>query len=338
VGDIKIFAGGSGKAFAQGMCSYLGVALRPTETLRFSEGNTYVKIGEHVRDEEVYLVQPIGSVGMETSSGANDDFVELLFWLDAFKRSGAKYVTAVIPYFSYAKGDKKDEPRVSIRARVVAESIELAGADRIVTMDLHAPQIQGFFKKPVDHLYARPVLAPYIAGLGLEDLVIVAPDAGFVKNARKFASCLGSPVAIADKIRSCNDEKAEILELIGSVQGMSAMIVDDFCLSGGTLVELSRRLKRSGAKRVFACLSHLPLSEAGRRNIEESDIECVIATDTVPRARPLDPARFKIVTVAPLFGEVVGRMQDRVPIGELMESVPDRILSALGPAAYRGEP
>ena len=130
--DIKIFAGSSGKAFAQGMCDYLGIALRPTETIRFSEGNTYVKIGEHVRDEEVYLVQPIGA-------NANDDFVELLFWMDAFKRSGAKYVTAVIPYFSYAKGDKKDEPRVSIRARVVAESIELAGADRIITMDLHAP-------------------------------------------------------------------------------------------------------------------------------------------------------------------------------------------------------
>jgi ribose-phosphate pyrophosphokinase len=245
--EVRIYAGSSGKAFAQGMCAYLGIALRPTETIRFSEGNTYVKIGEHVRDEEVYLVQPIGS-----PSGANDDFVELLFWLDAFKRSGAKYVTAVIPYFSYAKGDKKDEPRVSIRARVVAESIELAGADRIIAMDLHAPQIQGFFKKPVDHLLARPMLCSRIRKLGLEDLVIVSPDAGFAKNARKYASCLDLPLAIADKTRPCCDERAEILDIIGTVQGMNAMIVDDFSISGGTLVELSRQLKKRGAKRVFA--------------------------------------------------------------------------------------
>jgi len=315
----KIFAGSSGRLFAQKMCGYLGVPLRPTETLRFSDGNTYVKIGEHVRDEEVYLVQPIGL-------GANDDFVELLFWMDAFKRAGAKYATAVIPYFSYAKGDKKDEPGVSIRARVVAESIELSGADRIVTMDLHSPQVQGFFKKPVDHLYARPMLSSYISKLCLPDLVIVAPDAGFAKNARKFAECLDLPFAIADKTRRGNDERAEILEVIGSVRGRNAMIVDDFSLSGCTLVELSKQLKEKGARRVFACLSHLPLSEAGRRNIEESEIEFVISTDSVPRKDELDPARFKIVSVAPLFAEVLGRMHDRKPIGELLETVPAGML------------
>jgi ribose-phosphate pyrophosphokinase len=321
--DVKIFAGSSGKAFAQGMCSYLGIEMRPTETIRFSEGNTYVKIGEHVRDEEVYLVQPIGS---SAGASANDDFVELLFWMDAFKRSGAKYVTAVVPYFSYAKGDKKDEPRVSIRARVVAESIELAGADRIITMDLHAPQIQGFFKKPVDNLLARPVLTACIRKLGLDDLVIVAPDAGYAKSARKFGSCLDLPVAIADKTRSCHDEKAEILDIIGAVAGRNAMIVDDFSISGGTLVELSRQLKGKGAKRIFACLSHLPLSEAGIANIESSDIEYVISTDSAPSRRLLDPGRFKIVSVAPLFAEVVSRMQNRLSIGELMEAVPEAML------------
>jgi ribose-phosphate pyrophosphokinase len=317
--DIKIFAGSSGKAFARRMCDYLGIELRPTETIRFSEGNTYVKIGEHVRDEEVYLVQPIGA-------SANDDFVELLFWMDAFKRSGAKYVTAVVPYFSYAKGDKKDEPRVSIRARVVAESIELAGADRIITMDLHAPQIQGFFKKPVDHLLARPLMAAYIQRLGLENFVIVAPDAGFAKNARRFAACLGAPLAIADKTRSCHDEKAEILEIIGSVKGMDAMIVDDFSISGNTLVELCKQLKAKGAKRVYACLSHLPLSEAGIANILASDIEYVISTDSVEPRRELDPGRFKIVSAAPLFAEVVSRMQNRQAIGDLLEAVPERML------------
>jgi ribose-phosphate pyrophosphokinase len=326
--DIKIFAGSSGRAFAGRMCEYLGIGLCPTETIRFSEGNTYVKIGEHVRDEEVYLVQPIGGGAVAGSGGANDDFVELLFWMDAFKRSGAKYVTAIVPYFSYGKGDKKDEPRVSIRARVVAESIELAGADRIIAMDLHAPQIQGFFKKPVDHLYARPVLSACIARLGLEDLVIVSPDAGFAKNARKYASCLGLPLAIADKTRCCNDEHAEILDIIGAVKGRNAMIVDDFSISGNTLVELCGRLKAEGARRVYACLSHLPLSEAGVANIERSDIEYVVSTDSVPPRGSLDPARFRIASVAPLFAEVVSRMQSRKAIGDLLESVPDRLLSA----------
>jgi ribose-phosphate pyrophosphokinase len=323
--DVKIFAGASGRPFAQRMCDYLGLALRPTETVKFPEGNTYVKIGEHVRDEEVYLVQPIGAA---CGGGANDDFVELLFWMDAFKRSGAKYVTAVIPYFSYAKGDKKDEPRVSIRARVVAESIELAGADRIVTMDLHAPQIQGFFKKPVDHLLARPLLAPCVSSLGIENLAIVAPDAGFAKSARRFASCLGLPVILADKTRRSHHEGAEILEIVGAVSGMNAMIVDDFSISGGTLVALAKALREKGARRIFACLSHLPLSEEGVAAIMSSDIELVVSTDTVPNCHSLDPGRFRIASAAPLFGEVVRRMHERLSIGDLLEDLPGPMLEA----------
>lgn len=325
--DVRIFAGSSGRPFAARMCSYLGIEPRPSETISFSEGNTYVKIGEHVRDEEVYLVQPIGAAGR-----ANDDFAEILFWMDAFKRAGAKYVTAVVPYFSYAKGDKKDEPRVSIRARVVAESIELAGADRIVTMDLHAPQIQGFFKKPVDHLMARPLLAAYVRGLGLEDLVVVAPDSGYAKSARKFATCLGLPVAIADKARACHDERAEILDVMGSVKGRNAMIIDDFSISGGTVAELASALKARGARRVYACLTHLPLSEAGAARIESSDLEFLIATDTVPQRRPLDPGRFRIVSAAPLFAEAVRRMQERRAIGDLMDALPPGMLEAASPS------
>jgi ribose-phosphate pyrophosphokinase len=321
--DARIFAGSSGRPFAERMCAYLGVPLRPSETIVFSEGNTYVKIGEHVRDEEVYLAQPIGAAGR-----ANDDFAEILFWMDAFKRSGAKYVTAVVPYFSYAKGDKKDEPRVSIRARVVAESLELAGADRIVTMDLHAPQIQGFFKKPVDHLLARPLLAAYVRSLGLGDLVVVAPDAGYAKNARKFASCLGLPVAIADKNRSCHDERAEILDVMGQVAGRNALIVDDFSISGGTVAELAAALKRKGARRVYACLTHLPLSEAGARRIEGSELEFLVATDTVPPRPDLSPERFRIVSAAPLFAEAVRRMAEHRAIGDLMEELPPGLLEA----------
>jgi ribose-phosphate pyrophosphokinase len=321
--EIRIFTGSSGREFTARMCSYLGIEPRPSETITFSEGNTYVKIGEHVRDEEVYLVQPIGARGR-----ANDDFTELLFWMDAFKRSGANYVTAVVPYFSYAKGDKKDEPRVSIRARVAAECIELAGADRIITMDLHAPQIQGFFKKPVDHLSARPLLAAYIQKLGLEDLVVVAPDSGYAKNARKFASCLGLPVAIADKTRSCHDENAEILDITGSVKDRNALIVDDFCISGGTVAQLTAALKSRGAKRVYACLSHLPITEKGIKRIEESDLEFMIATDTVPQRSPLNSNRFRILSAAPLFAEAVRRMCQRKAIGDLLDSLPEGMLES----------
>jgi len=180
----------------------------------------------------------------------------------------------------------------------------------------------------VDHLYARPVLVSCIESLGIEDLTIVAPDAGFLKNARRFASCLGLPIAIADKTRSCHDERADILEIFGEVRGRNAMIVDDFSLSGSTLVELSRRLKEKGARRVLACLSHLPLSEAGSRNIEASELELVISTDSVPAAIAFDPERYWIVSVAPLFAEVVSRMQNRLPIGDLMEALPERLLAA----------
>ena len=193
-------------------------------------------------------------------------------------------------------------------------------------MDLHAPQIQGFFKKPVDHLYARPLLASYVRRLGLEDLVIVSPDAGYAKNARRFATCLDLPLAIADKTRRGHEERAEILEIIGDVSGKNAMIVDDFSLSGGTLVELSRQLRARGARRVYACLSHLPLSEAGARAIEESDIEFLVATDSVTSLRPLDPDRFKIVSVAPLFAEVVRRMQNRASISDLLDEAPEGML------------
>ena len=172
-GIIKIFAGSTGKPFAKKMCAYLGTQLGDAETIKFSEGNIFVRVNESIRDKDVYIVQPIGRQ-------PNDEFVELLFWIDAFKRASANSVTAIIPYFSYAKGDKKDEPRVSIRARVCADCIEVAGVDRIITMDLHAPQVQGFFKKPVDHLYAKALLCEYIrrAGIVNDDLVVVSPDAG----------------------------------------------------------------------------------------------------------------------------------------------------------------
>src|SRR5271168_3815941 len=193
-GELKVFAGSSGKGLGRAICDRLEMELARSETHVFSEGNVFVRVLENVRGRDVFIVQG-------TDYPVNDNFVELLFWIDAFKRASATQVTAVIPYFSYAKGDKKDEPRVSIRARVCADCIEAAGADRVLTLDLHSPQIQGFFKIPVDHLYALPVLCDVIASKSLPNLVVVAPDAGFAKKARQWSERLNAPLAIADKRR-----------------------------------------------------------------------------------------------------------------------------------------
>ena len=319
--DIKIFAGSSGKEFAGRMCHYLGINIGKTEVITFSEGNTYVRIEEHVRDEEVYLVLPIGL-------DPNNEFVELLFWLDAFKRSGARYVTAIVPYFSYAKGDKKDESRVSIRARVCAECIELAGADRVITMDLHAAQIQGFFKKPVDHLFASPLLAKYVKSIMSDSTVVVSPDAGFAKNARKFASMLEVDFAIGDKSRIDHNEKVEIMEIIGNVDKKDAVIIDDFSISGGTIVETAKMLKKRGARSVIACLSHIPLSDKGVDAIERSEISRVFSTDSIYNPRVKKCSKIKVISVAPLFAEVVKRMQNRESIGDLIDNIPEEVFKA----------
>jgi len=315
----KIFAGSTGKKFAEDMCSFFGGSLSKSEVITFSEGNIYVKANETVRGMDVYLVQPIGL-------NPNDEFVEILFWADAFKRASANSVTAIMPYFSYAKADKKDEPRVSIRARVCAECIELAGVDRVVTMDLHSPQVQGFFKKPVDHLHALPVLCEYVKKLNIDNLVVVSPDAGFVKQARKYACYLNTSIAIGDKMRKAHDEKAEILEIIGDVNGKTALITDDFSLSGSTLAELAYGLKERGAKKVIACLSHLLLSKEGVRKIEESPIDLLIGTDSVTNNNIIDSKKIKRVSVAPLFAQAMIRIHNKESVSPLFDNISDDIL------------
>lgn len=319
-GEIKIFTGSTGRRFVEKICQYIGVELGKSEVFKFSEGNIFVRVGETVRDKDVYLVQPIGLK-------PNDEFVEILFWMDTFKRASANSVTAVIPYFSYAKGDKKDEPRVSIRARVCAESIELAGADRVITMDLHSPQIQGFFKKPVDHLFALPVLCEYIKSLQLDNLIVVSPDAGFAKQARSYASYLHTSVAIGDKHRSGHDENAELLELIGDVDGKNAIIVDDFSISGGTIVEIANLVKQRGAKKIYACLSHILLNESGVKKIEDSPIDLLISTDSVDNQAIIDSPKIKLVSVAPLFAEAITRIHTRTSVSALFEKLPERVIS-----------
>lgn len=319
---IQIFAGSTGGAFARRMCEYLDVKLGKSETKIFSEGNTFVRVLETVRAKDVFLVQPIGLK-------PNDEFTEILFWMDAFKRASAKSVTAVIPYFGYAKGDKKDEPRVSIRGRVCAESIELAGADRVVTMDLHSPQVQGFFKCPVDHLLGAPILAEYIKTLELGKFSIVAPDAGFAKEARSFAGRLNVPTIICDKTRHGHDEKAEILEVIGTVSNRTCVIVDDFTISCGTLIEVARQLKDRGAKRVLACVSHALLNEDGIKRLMESDIELLITTDSIENHNVINCEKTRVVSVAPLFADTVRRIYLNETVSELFTKPPLYMLEAL---------
>lgn len=317
--DIKIFAGSTGKAFAARMCEYLHVDLGESETITFSEGNTFVRVLETVRDKDVYLVQPIGL-------DANNEFTEILFWMDAFKRASANSVTAIIPYYGYAKGDKKDEPRVSIRGRVCAECIELAGADRVVTMDLHSPQVQGFFKIPVDHLFGAPILAQFVRLLDLGDFTVVAPDAGFVKEARSFAGRLGVPTAICDKQRTSHDENAEILEIIGDVSGKNCLIVDDFTISGGTLIEVANQLKKRGAQRICACTSHSMLNEKGMKRLEESPIDLYITTDTVENKVVINSGMTHVVSVSALFAETVRRIHVRESVSVLFDEAPTYVL------------
>ena len=319
--NVSIFAGSGGRQFAERMCSYMGKPLGSCEVITFSEGNTFVRVNESVRDRDVILVQPIGM-------HSNNEFVEILFWMDAFKRANAHTVTLVMPYFGYGKGDKKDEPRVSIRARVCAECMELAGADRFATMDLHAQQLQGFFKKPMDHLYAMPMLTEVIKRVKLDNAVVVSPDAGFAKQARKFADVLGMPIAIGDKTRSDHNENAEVLEVIGDVEGKNCLIVDDFTISGGTLANLAGALKARGAKDIIAMLSHNIISRRGIEKINASPIKMVISTDTVNNPNIVGEPKFRTVSVAPMFAETIMRYYNYQSISAMFTKLPDKVVEA----------
>lgn len=308
--EILIFAGSASRGLGEAIAGYLGTELGESETLLFSEGNLFVRVLENVRGRDVFLIQG-------TAFPANDNFMELLFWVDALKRASAESVTAVIPYFSYAKGDKKDEPRVSIRARVCADAIEAAGADRVVTLDLHAPQLQGFFRIPVDDLYALPVLCDAIADKGLENLVVVSPDSGFAKKARAWANRLGAPRAVVDKYRSDHTESAEVVELIGTVEGRNALIVDDFTISAGTLVAVAEVLVERGATSVNAAVSHGLLTGEANRRLDASPIERLFITDSVEtQPEGLSP-KVEVVSVAGLFGEAINRISRRESISVL---------------------
>lgn len=310
--EIRIFSGTASRELTKSICEWLEVPVRQAHCRNFSDGNTFVQVGESVRGHDVFIIQ-------STIHRTNDKFMELLFWIDAFKRASAASVTAVIPYFSYGKGDKKDEPRVSIRARVCADALEAVGCDRVVTMDLHSPQIQGFFRIPVDNLLGLRALGDQIQNDGYDDIVVVAADTGFAEEARKFARYLGAPVAISVKQRPNHDERAEVIDIIGRVDGKIALLVDDFVISGGTLIEDAHYLKKKGAKKVMAAVTHGVLSQGAMARLEKSEIEALYVTDSVEnRPDPLTDI-IHIVPVAACFGEAIQRISRRESISAMFK-------------------
>ncbi|MCF8067822.1 MAG: ribose-phosphate pyrophosphokinase [Desulfobacterales bacterium] len=296
----SIFCGNSNPVLAQKICSYLDLDLGGAKVKTFSDGEIQIEIDENVRSKDVFLIQ-------STCAPVNDNLVELLLMIDAFKRSSASRITAVLPYFGYARQDKKVAPRVPISAKLVADLLEKAGANRVITMDLHAGQIQGFFNLPVDNLYAAPVIIDYIRENFNNDLVIVSPDAGGVERARAFAKRLDADLAIVDKRRDAPNQ-AKAMAVIGDVKGKEAIILDDMADTAGTLTEAASAIMDNGAKAVNACCTHPVLSGPAVDRIKESPLSSFVVTDTIPLSPNASACdKIKVLSIADLVGEAIIR-------------------------------
>jgi ribose-phosphate pyrophosphokinase len=307
---MKVFTGSSNPALAGEVARYLGIDLGKCVLERFSDGEIHFYIDENVRGEDIFIVQT-------GSEEANFHLMELFLMIDAFKRASAERITAVIPYYSYARQDWKDRPRVPISARLIADLLEAAGANRVLAMDLHSPQIQGFFSVPMDNLIAAPVLVKYIHSLELKDLVIVSPDAGGVGRARWFAKRLDADLAIIDKRRPAPNV-AKVFNVIGEVKGRDVVIVDDMVDTAGTLVQSAEALSENGARRVFASCTHPILSGKAVERIKNSKLEEIIVTNTIPlRNRTDSMDKFVILSVAELFGEAIRRINRGLSVSSL---------------------
>jgi len=297
---MAIFAGNSNPALAQKICKYLSMPLGGAEVKRFSDGEIQIEIHENVRLKDVFLIQ-------STCSPVNDNLVELLLMIDAFKRSSARKITVVMPYYGYARQDKKVAPRVPISAKLVADMLTVAGTDRIITMDLHAGQIQGFFNIPVDNLFAAPVTIEYIRTNFTQDLVVVSPDAGGVERARAFAKRLDADLAIVDKRRDAPNQ-AKAMAVIGNVTDKVAVILDDMADTAGTLTEAADAVVGAGAREVHACCSHAVLSGPAIDRISRSELKSMAVTDTIPLADNAAACdKVRVLTIAPLVGEAIIR-------------------------------
>jgi ribose-phosphate pyrophosphokinase len=309
-GGIKIFSGNANPRLAEEICRQLSCDMGRAFTERFSDGEFNFQIDENVRGGDVFIVQ-------STCPPTDANLMELLIMLDAFRRSSAERITAVIPYYGYARSDKKDRPRVPISARLVANLITVAGADRLLTIDLHAAQIQGFFDIPVDHLYSAPVMVQYYQEHPLPNLTVVAPDTGGAERARAYAKRLDAELALCDKRRE-KANVAEVMNVVGDVRGRSCLIVDDMCDTGGSLTKVARALKDAGADRIHACFTHPVLSGRAVDHLAQSDIEQIIVTNTIPlRDNASELEKIKVLSIAPLLAKAIKSIHEETSVSSL---------------------
>lgn len=310
--QLKIFSGNAHPALARAICDYLELPLGAAEVFQFSNENIFVRILENVRERDVFVVQPL-------CSPVNHSIVELLIMLDAFKRASAGRVTAVVPYYAYGRTDKKDQPRVPITGRLLADLLTVAGANRVLTLDLHAGQIQGFFNIPVDELTAEYLLCNYFAQKQIKNMVVVATDVGISKRARDFAERFNAPLAIIEKRRMGNTGSTETLNVIGEVKGMRAVTIDDEIDTAGSLVNAVRALLENGALEVYSCATHAIFSGPAIDRISKSPVREVVVTDSVPIGVGKKLDRITVLPLAPLLGEAIHRIHTGMSVGAMFE-------------------
>jgi len=312
VDELKVFTGNAHPALAEAVCDYLDMPLGKCEVFEFNNENIFVRILENVRQRDTFVIQPF-------SSPVNKNLVELLIMLDALKRASAGRITAVIPYYAYGRTDKKDQPRVPITARLIADLLTTAGANRVLTVDLHAAQIQGFFSVPVDELTALYLLSRYFGERGFDDLVVVATDIGISKRARDLAERLNAPLAIMEKRRIGNADQTETLNVIGEVEGRVALTVDDEIDTAGSLVNTVSTLMKRGAREVYACGTHPVFSGQAIQRIASCPVKEVVVTDTLPVTGEKKTGKITVLSIAPLLGEAIKRIHTGQSIGALFE-------------------
>ena len=311
-GRVLIFSGRANVGLAEDICKHMKIELGRTVIKDFSDEEIYVRIEENVRGGDVFVIQP-------TCHPGNTNLMELLIMVDALRRSSARRITAVIPYYGYARQDRKCEPRVPITSKLVADLLVTAGTDRVLTVDLHAGQIQGFFNIPVDHLFSMKVLIPYLQSLQVKDMVVISPDAGGVERARAFAKRLGVNLAIIDKRREAANE-AKAMNIIGDVVDKVCFVVDDMIDTAGTLLEGTDALLAAGAREVHACCSHAVLSGPAIERISKSEIKSIVTTNTIPiRDSMKNHSKIKILSVAPLLGEAILRINRETSVSSLFD-------------------
>ena len=307
--ELGLFSGRANPELANKIAKHIGVPLGKMELSSFSDKEMYVRINENIRGKDVFLIQP-------TSPPANENLMELLIMIDAFQRASARRITAVISYYGYGRQDRKDEPRVPITAKLVANLVTTAGADRVLTIDLHAAQIQGFFDIKVDHLFAAPVFIDYLLSKNLKNLVILSPDMGGIRRARAYANRLGASLAVIDKRRT-GANKAEVLNVVGKVKGKQILIVDDMIDTGGTLIAAVRALIKKGVQEIYVSATHPILSGSAYEMIESSSLKELVVTDTIPLKQEKAKTKIKVLSVAPLLGEAIRRIHENKSVSSL---------------------